>query len=240
MNENHHISAPTKDVLEHHHTVVGEILCHFPYAIFSVAFAMICLSLLSFISFGSQAADMSYRLFHSFHYLHLLFAATGAMLTFRRFSSNIWLGIAVGLAVPAFFCTISDAFLPFLGGKIVNLDMHFHWCFLSHLDTVLPFLIIGMVNGWVMSSHAKNLHLFYSLGFHFLHIFISSMASILYLVSFGFYEWYARMGFVFLFLIFAVLVPCTLSDIVVPMLFARTKKGRGPVHHSISDNGHEH
>jgi hypothetical protein len=154
-----------------------------------------------------------------------LFAATGTVLTFRRFSDNMALGITVGLLVPAIFCTVSDAFLPCLGGKLVGLDMHFHWCFLSHLDTVLPFLGAGVVNGWIMSSHhPKNLHLLYSLGFHFFHIFISSMASILYLVSFGFADWGYHMGFVFLFLIFAVLVPCTLSDIVVPMIFARLKK----------------
>ena len=224
METNHHEHIHEHGALEHHHSVIGELLCHFPYAIFSVAFSMICLTLLSAGSSGNVQAATSYRLFHSFHFLHLLFAATGTMLTFRRFSKNIFLGIAVGLLVPAVFCTVSDAFLPYLGGKMVNLNMTFHWCFLSHLDTVLPFLTVGMINGWVMSSHATNLHLFYSLGFHFLHIFVSSMASILYLVSFGFSDWWSRMGFVFLFLIGAVLIPCTLSDIVVPMIFARSKK----------------
>ena len=219
-----HSDSQNRGVLEHHHTVMGEILCHLPYAIFSVAIAMICLSLLSYVSFGKDQTAVSYRLFHNFHFLHLLFAATGTMLTFRRFSRNIIAGVIVGLFVPAFFCTMSDAFLPYLAGKIINLDMHFHWCFLSHLDTILPFLVIGIINGWVMSSHSRNLHFFYSVGFHFVHIFISSMAAILYMVGFGFHEWWAYMGFVFSFLIFAVLIPCTLSDIVVPMLFARSEK----------------
>jgi hypothetical protein len=228
MNEHYHSHASEHNTLEHHHTVWEEILCHFPYAIFSVAISMIILSFLSAgSSFGADQVSISYRLFHSFHFLHLLFAATGTVLTFRRFSQNMGLGMLVGFFVPAFFCTISDAFLPCLGGRLVNLDMHFHWCFLSHLDTVLPFLIVGMINGWILSRHQPhNLKLFYSIGFHFFHIFISSMASILYLVSFGFAEWASRMGFVFLFLIFAVLVPCTLSDIVVPMFFARFKKAR--------------
>lgn len=222
----HHHHEAGKPVLEHHHTVLAEILCHLPYAIFSVAFALICLSLLSYSgsTAGGSVASVTYRLFHNFHYLHLLFAATGTVLTFRRYSQNVVWGIAVGFLVPAIFCTFSDAFLPYLGGKMVNLNMHFHWCFLSHLDTVLPFLIVGMINGWVMSSHASNRQLFYSLGFHFIHILISSMASVLYLVSFGFYDWWAKMGFVFVFLIVAVLIPCTISDIVVPMLFAKMKQ----------------
>ncbi|MFA6527437.1 MAG: hypothetical protein WCT20_03370 [Candidatus Babeliales bacterium] len=223
MDNHHSHSNEDTNVLEHHHTVLDEIFCHLPFAIFSVAFAMICLSLFSYSSSPSETSTLTYRLFHNFHYLHLLFAATGTVLTFLRFSKNILLGIGVGFAVPAFFCTFSDAFLPYLGGKYVNLSMHFHWCFLSHLDVVLPFLIVGMINGWAMSNHRLNYQLFFSLGFHFIHILISSMASVLYLISFGFCDWWNHMGFVFIFLIIAVLIPCTFSDIIVPMLFARIK-----------------
>jgi hypothetical protein len=222
-NHNHHDEVNFR---EHHHTVLDEIFCHLPFAIFSVAFAMICLSFFATtnVSPVNLVNSITYRLFHNFHYLHLLFAATGTVLTFRRFSNNVVLGIGVGFLVPAFFCTISDAFLPYLGGKYINLSMHFHWCFISHLDIVLPFLVVGMINGWVMNNHRMNYQLFFSLGFHFLHIFISSMASVLYLISFGFCDWWNHMAFVFMFLILAVLVPCTFSDIVVPMLFARIKR----------------
>lgn len=210
--------------LEHHQTIMGEILCHLPYAIFAVAFSLICMSLLSFMPTSEAYEAGCHRLFHNFHFLHLLFAATGTMLTFRRYSNNVILGLAVGFLVPAVFCTFSDAVLPYLGGTMLGLDMHLHFCFFAHLDTVLPFLFIGMLNGWAMSTHAKSLQLFYSIGFHVVHIFISSMASLLYLVSFGFTDWWTRMGFVFIFKIIAVLIPCTLSDIVVPMFFARLKK----------------
>lgn len=223
-----HASPDNKNVLEHHHTVIEELLCHLPYAIFSVALALV---FLSFISVADVAAgpghshdSIAYRLFHNFHYLHLLFAGTGTILMFRKYSQNSFLGLAVGLIVPAVFCTVSDAILPYFGGKIVNLEMHLHWCFLHHLDTVLPFLLAGILNGWVMSMHEKSQQLFYSLGFHFFHIFISAMASVLYLVSFGFHNWWEQMGFVFIYMIGAVLIPCTLADIVVPILFARIKK----------------
>lgn len=225
MNDYHHHHAHDQGTLEHHHTLWGELLCHFPYAIFSVAISMIALSLLAFLAPGAVAsAKMTSKLFHNFHFLHILFAATGTMLTFARYSKNYALGMLVGTLVPAIFCTLSDALIPFLGGYLMGLDMHFHWCYISHLDTVVPFLLIGAINGLVMSSHTASHQLFYSLGFHFIHIFISSMASILYLVGFGFASWAHHMGFVFIFLVFAVLIPCTLSDIVVPMMFA---KGRG-------------
>ena len=213
-------------VLEHHHSVWDEIVCHFPYAIFSVAFAMIALSLLAYSSDDQLKAYITFthRLFHNFHFLHLLFAATGTVLALRKFSKNIVFDVVFGFLIPAFFCTVSDAFMPYFGGKLINLDMHFHWCFISELQTVLPFLFVGIINGIVMSNHSKNHQLVYSVGFHFVHIFVSSMASMCYLVSFGFYQWWDRMAFVFLFLIGAVLIPCTLADIVVPAIVSKAKQ----------------
>ena len=215
-----HPEHKQEQVLENHGTVMQEILCHLPYAIFSVALAMIVLSFLSY----SQSGLYEHRLFHSFHFLHILFAATGTIIMFRKYSTSKIQAVLVGIFVPAIFCTMSDTLLPYVGGALINLPMEFHWCFLSHIDTIIPFLAAGILNGWVMSSHEASRQVFYSLGFHFFHIFISSMASILYLVSFGFTEWWTQMGFVFMYMILVVLIPCTLADIVVPILFARLKK----------------
>jgi hypothetical protein len=213
---------PNSKVLVHHISIKEELFCHFPYAVFSVALAMV---LLSFVSYPRQEQEsvVFYRLFHNFHYLHILFAASGTLLMFKRYSDNFWGSLFVGFTIPTLFCTISDAFLPFLGGKMLGLDMKLHWCFIKHLDAVLPFLFCGMINGWVMSLHAHSKQMFYSLGFHFAHIFVSSLASLFYLVSFGLNDWWKKMGLVFIYLVFAVLIPCILSDIVVPIFFARLK-----------------
>ncbi len=210
--------------LERHNTIKDEIFCHLPIAIFSVAITMVVLSFLSYFDPTGANVAGAHRLFHNFHYLHLLFAATGTVLTFRKYSKSLWLGILVGFIVPAVFCTLSDAILPYFSGELIGVDMSFHWCFIKKLSRVLPFLFAGMLNGWFMSEHPANKQLFYSQGFHFLHIFISAMASILYLVSFGFHDWFKSIGLVFILLILVVLIPCTLSDIVVPMLFAKRQK----------------
>jgi hypothetical protein len=217
-------SGHKKNLLENHETVWQELVCHLPIAIFSVAFSMVLLSFLSYFDVNGTNVQGAHVLFHNFHFLHLLFAATGAVLTFRRYSKNVVIGILIGFFVPAVFCTLSDAVLPYASGFLLGIDMHFHWCFMSHLMTVIPFVIMGVVNGWFISGHSDNRNLFFSKGFHFLHIFISSMASILYLVSFGYAHWWQQMGIIFVLLICAVLIPCTLSDIVVPMLFAKLKK----------------
>ena len=204
--------------LEHHSTVKEEILCHFPYAIFSIVLSMIMVSLITVSSLGSAKL---YDLFHLFHYLHLVFSATGVVLTFRRFSRNFFGAFLAGIFVPALFCTLSDMIVPYIGGRCIGLDVHFHWCFFEHFWAVIPFLAIGLINGMIMGSHTNSQKLFYSTGSHFAHILVSSMASILFLVSAGFAEWHGQLAAVFMILIIAVLLPCTLSDIVVPMIFAR-------------------
>src|ERR1700722_11067994 len=212
----------------HEHTISSELLCHFPYAVFSVSLGLAVLSFISFLSMCNIDEQTMCRgahlLFHSFHFMHIVFAATGTLITFFRFSKNVFKGILVGIGTASVFCTLSDSVLPYLGGRILGVDMHFHLCFFSELDKVLPFLIVGLLNGYIMSRHHASKQSFYSSFSHFIHILVSSFAAMFYLVAHGFIHWWANIGFVFLFLIIAVVGPCTFSDVVVPMFFARAEK----------------
>ncbi len=209
----------------HDHTVTNELICHLPYAVFSVAFALTILSVLSAFSLGvvdknlvKQGAQL---LFHSLHFMHIVFAATGTIISFSRFSKSIGKALLVGTISPTFFCMLSDAILPYLGGRMLGVPMHFHLCFFSDTIKVVPFLLVGIINGLIMSRHHESKLGSYAVSSHAVHIFVSSLASTFYLVSHGFTNWYTHIGIVFLFLIGAVVVPCTLSDVVVPILFAK-------------------
>lgn len=212
----------------HQQSILGEVTCHFPYAVFSVAFALSVLSFVNFFSSGHLDTHSTQKgahlLFHSFHFMHIVFAATGTLITYYRFSKNLWKGLIVGILTASFFCTLSDSILPYIGGRMLGVDMHFHMCFISDLDKILPFLFVGLLNGYVMSRHHSSKQSFYSTFSHAIHILVSSFASMFYLVSHGYVNWSADIGYVFLFLIIAVVVPCTFSDVVVPMFFAKAKK----------------
>lgn len=212
---------------EHEHTLWDGIICHLPYAIFSVAFCLTILSFLGYLTIGSDGNATrkgAHMLFHSFHFLHIVFAATGTLITFYRYSKNILMGLIVGLMCSTTFCTLSDAVIPYLSGTILGVNMHFHLCFISELQNVVPFLVVGLLNGFVMGRYHRGSHGFYSVFSHFIHILISSFASTFYLVAHGLPDWYSKIGVIFLFLIVAVVIPCTLSDVVVPMAFARVGK----------------
>ena len=143
---------------------------------------------------------------------------------FSRFSANLLRGIVVAVVSSIIFCTLSDVILPYIAGLMLGVNMNFHLCFASELHNIIPFLTIGLINGVVMSKHVSSLKPFYSVGSHFGHILISSLASLFYLVSEGFDNWYPQMGLLFVFLVIAVVVPCTLADVVVPMFFAKSRK----------------
>ncbi len=211
------------------HVVYTELLAHLPFAAFSVACGFVVLSILYFIGLTIHEPLVMRKgyhvMFHSFHYLHIVYAVMGTMVAFSRFSPKLLKGIAVSLISPAIFCTLSDVILPAIAGRLLGVGMHVHICFLSWHDlmNVIPLMLIGLVTGLAMRhSHASSLGLF-SLKSHFVHILISSLASLFYVVSHGFDEWHGFMGLLFFLLVIAVVVPCTVSDIVVPLYFARDK-----------------
>lgn len=223
VHESHH---------HHEHSFTEELLHHLPYAIFSVALGMIILSLIDYssaaysIGHAARAAACSgyHMLFHSFHFLHILFAATGTIITFSRFSTSLPKALIVGTISPAIFCMLSDVLFPYLAGRILGVPMELHICFHRELQNVLPFLGVGIANGLILRSHHSALLPIFSLGSHVVHILISSLAALFYMVSHGFNNWYPQMGIVFLFLVIAIVIPCTFSDVLVPMYFAGVKK----------------
>lgn len=225
--KNHSSHYETHHDSHHEHTIYDEIICHLPYAIFSVACALTVVSFVMQFEPTDVITPMLQRrldvMFHSFHFMHIVFAATGVMLTFLRYSKNLLLGLLVGLLSPAFFCMLSDSILPYLGGRLFGVQMSWHLCFVSEIHNVLPFLIVGIINGIVMSKHHSSRQSLYSVFSHFVHILVSSLASTFYIVSHGFGNWYESIGYLFLFLIGAVVVPCTFSDVVVPMMIAKGK-----------------
>ena len=210
----------------HEASLFKELSCHFPWATLSIGLGFVLLSILHFIGLGigQTASAAGYHiLFHVFHYLHIVFAVVGTMVTFARFSSDFWRGLIISTVFPSFFCILSDIALPTLAGNILGVRMKMHVCFVSEAHNIVPLLIIGVCTGILLRSHHESMLMFFSLGSHFFHICIGSLASLFYMVSFGFTDWYESMGLLFLFLIAAVLVPCTLSDLIVPWYFAKKK-----------------
>lgn len=211
----------------HGSSMLEEFLHHLPYAVFSAALALITLSFVSFFAGLSTHTPKLvnyyyFNLFHNFHLMHILFAASGTVLTFSQHSKNLTKTILVGFLSPAVFCILSDIIIPYIGGIIIGVNMKMHICFLCPYDSlsIFMFLLIGVINGMVLRRHSSAVLNMFALGAHFMHILVSALASLFYMVSHGFTDWSHYSAYIFTFIIIAVVIPCTFSDVIVPLYFA--------------------
>ncbi|MBM3894330.1 hypothetical protein FJ366_01920 [Candidatus Dependentiae bacterium] len=200
----------------------SELLCHVPYGILAVAASLFVVCLMLFnVPDVAACAKSANTLFHTLHFIHILFASSSVVLAFRKYSNSFWGSLSLGAIVPAVFCTLSDVFLPYWGSQFFGLNVTLHLCFKHHLTSILPFLIAGIVNGLLL-SHKKNCDDLMSSAMvsHFSHSFISALASFLYLLSHGFADLKHGMGIIFIVLLVSVVIPCIISDVIVPIFCA--------------------
>lgn len=172
------------------------------------------------IDFGSHDA------FHLFHYPHISLACATAFLNFYRLTKNLIMSCLIGLTVPLGFCILSDILVPYWGAKLAGAEhIHLHLCVLKGFKSVAFFNLIGIFIALVCkyaSEKFKNIRLYKTILLnHFLHEVVSAIASASYLASFGFALWHTKIFATFFILIIAVVVPCLLSDLVIPTLIGK-------------------
>ena len=162
-------------------------------------------------------------LFHLFHPLHMLFSAAATTAMFWRYDRRFIRTVVVGLIGAIGVCGISDILIPHVALIILGKQIPFHICVIEHPGLVLPFAAIGIAVGLVAAIGVTN-STFFS---HALHVFVSTMASIFYMVNaYERLEWITQLGWIFVFVIIAVVGPCCVSDIVFPVAMSKSARRR--------------
>lgn len=202
--------------------IAEELQEHLPYAILSVAIALAILGMLTFVAVLLEAANFAKAaksLFHVFHPLHMLFSATATAAMFWRHERRLFKAMIIGLVGAAGICGLSDIVIPYISGFLLGVKMELHICLIHHPMLVVPFLISGIFVGLIVPTSTHRATIFT----HSAHVLVSSVASVLYLVSFGLSGWVEVGGMVFVYMVLAVLLPCCTSDIVFPLLFTESE-----------------
>jgi hypothetical protein len=200
--------------------VLAELTHHLPYTIVStlVAMAAVWWFASQHIQTGHldillQQARASFHLFHPLHICLSAIATTSLSWRYQhRAARALWIG-TWGTILP---CGLSDYFFPYLGGLALRQPMQLHVCIVEEPVLFFGFLGLGLLGGFWAESRLRGSHLFS----HGAHVFVSSAASLLYLISFGFTGWMTNVQQifpVFAIIVLAVWVPCCISDIVVPV-----------------------
>jgi hypothetical protein len=203
--------------------LLEELKEHIPYSVLSSVFALVVVGLLTAVCslididrFPKAAKSM----FHLFHPAHMLLSATATTAMFWKHERRLFKAILIGFFGAVLLCGVSDIIIPFLGGRLLGASLELHICILEDPLLVMPFLFIGIFTG-IVAAESIPRATFFS---HTAHVFVSSIASVLYLVAFGFVNWITLTGAVFVLVFLAVVIPCCLSDIVFPLLLVKRSK----------------
>ena len=199
--------------------IANEFAHHLPYTIVGSLIAMAGVWWFATQHLGNGRAEALYAQarasFHLFHPLHISLSAIATTSLFWRHERHVLRALAVGALGTIIPCGLSDYVFPYWGGLLLGQTMELHMCIVDHPQLFFPFLALGIVGGFWAEERLTGSHLFS----HGAHIFVSSAASLLYLISFGFTAWLTDVRFVFpafVTIVLAVWVPCCISDIVVP------------------------
>jgi len=191
--------------------IAHELARHVP---FTAGGAITGVILMVIIVFGNIPDNISYGLYYTLHPLHVLLSALVTSAMYKRYSSGkLWAVILVGYVGSIGIATISDAFIPYLGASLLDVEIEFHVPFIEHWWINILALIGIMIGYWKQFTRLP----------HWGHMLISTWASLFYFTTYGISDWISILPYVFVFLFLAVLIPCCLSDIVFPLLFTRGK-----------------
>jgi len=120
----------------------------------------------------------------------------------------------VSLVAAIVIGSLSDIIFPFLGGIILGLKMEFHLPLIEEPITIILVTLAGSMVG-IKAKITKIPH--------FLHVFISVFASLFYIIAYT--TTISSLLFVLAFIVvfISVIIPCCLSDIVLPFFFLGEK-----------------
>lgn len=211
------VEAPGAAASERGGLLGVELRHHLPWSAFGVVAGLGIVWMLLHVVPATDRAGLTEDVFHLAHPTHLLLSAAATAAMVVAHGGGTWRALLLGVVGSAGVCMLSDVILPWLGGIALTgvSTMELHLCVVEHPILIGPFLALGLAIG-VFGGRRVERSTVYS---HAAHVVVSALASLLYLVAFGLTLSVATLGPVLLILLVAVMVPCCISDIVVPVLF---------------------
>lgn len=192
-------------------TIFHELKEHIPFTASAALIAVILIALIFY--FNSNLVLKISSSFEAFHGLHIFASAIVSTGIFYKYKKKIFSAISVGIVSSVVIGSLSDVILPYFGSLILGLKPEFY---LPIAEDFLPIFgagllgcILGLITGLTKLPH-------------FLHIFLSTVASLFYIIQYSTFTLVSFIG-IFFVLFIAVIVPCCTSDIILPLLFLGEK-----------------
>ncbi len=188
-----------------------ELKEHIPFTVFAVGVAVLIVLFIHYL----LKQEIGKEVFHFFHFLHVIVSAMATGAIYYKYRPSVLAAFFVGIAGAVIIGSLSDVILPYLGGLVLNIHIHFHLPLIEETLQTLLFASLGGILGVTIQVSKTP---------HFIHVFLSVFASLFYILAFStvFAPVYFLASFLIVFI--AVIIPCCLSDIVFPFLFLKREK----------------
>lgn len=162
----------------------------------------------------SRVSEVSPIIFYILHPTHVVLSAvvTTAIYKLYKPKCRILMAVVIGYIGSVGIATLSDSIIPYLGELLLNLpNRGIHIGFIENPFITNPAAFLGIVIA-LLRPNTKFPHSG--------HVLISTWASLFHIImAMGQTVNWIEITAIFLFLFFAVWIPCCLSDIVFPLLF---------------------
>ncbi len=201
--------------------ILKELKIHAPFTIWGALSGIIVMLLFRKVPFS-----VSYNIFYILHPIHVVLSAlvTSSMYKLHKCGHidgkclqgkcNFWILLIIGYVGSIGIATLSDCVIPYLGESMLNMPKRdLHLGFIEKWWLINPLALLGVMTAYFWPSTKFP---------HAGHVLLSTWASLFHIMMAmgGILLWPVYI-FVFLFLFFAVWIPCCLSDIIFPLLFVK-------------------
>jgi hypothetical protein len=186
--------------------LIHELKHHAPFTLIATVLGIIIVLFIKYI----LALSFEQEAFEILHPIHIIASAAVSAGIFYKYKKSITPALIVGIFSAILIGSLSDIILPYLGGISFGLQTNFHLPIIEKPLMILSSAIIGSLIG--ISTKLTKLP-------HLLHVAISIFASLFYLLAFStnFNPLIFILATIIVFI--AVLIPCCISDILLPFFF---------------------
>lgn len=198
--------------------IAKELKRHSPFTAFGALTGIIIMVVIVFGNLFPKISPISQNIFYLLHPTHVFLSALVTTAIYMKYGKRkIWLAILIGYTGSIGIATLSDSIIPYLGEALLDLpNRGIHIGFIEKPLLTNPAAMLGIFIGyqkWITKFP------------HYGHVMISTWASLFHVImAIGETVSWIQIIVIFIFLFFAVWIPCCTSDIVYPLLFARKEQ----------------
>jgi len=198
-----------------------ELKKHAPFTIFGALTGIGIMLVLIIGNIFTMVSNVSSSIFYILHPIHIVLSAivTTGIYKLHKPKCNVFSVIAIGFIGSIGIATLSDSIIPYLGESLLDLpNRGIHIGFIEKPWLTNPAAFIGIAIGCLYPKTKFP---------HTGHVLISTWASLFHIImALSQQVNFVIISVIFVFLFFAVWLPCCLSDIVFPLLFVPVDRGK--------------